>query len=79
MTKEHLFVNPELPPPAASKNTRKDTVKASWARKLKITAFCALGGLLFDYWPKPEHVGIGGNPSYLIKVSKTLAERTCRL
>ncbi|KAJ7346605.1 nucleophile aminohydrolase [Mycena albidolilacea] len=67
MTKEHLLVNPELPPPAASKNTRKDIVKASWARKFKITAFCALGGLLFNYWPKPAHVGIGGNPSYLIK------------
>ncbi|KAJ7497284.1 gamma-glutamyltranspeptidase [Mycena latifolia] len=46
----------------------KDARKASFALRLKITTFCALLGLFFycSTSPKP-HVGIGGNPAYLIK------------
>ncbi|KAJ7096335.1 gamma-glutamyltranspeptidase [Mycena epipterygia] len=53
-----------LPPPAASKDTRKP--RSTF--KLKLTVFCAL--LVFIYYRATSpttHVGIGGNPAYLIK------------
>ncbi|KAF7361903.1 hypothetical protein MVEN_00534900 [Mycena venus] len=75
MTKDDsaaALVFPVLPPPAAAKDIRRDAWKSSWARKLRIITFGALGFLLYHHWTsvllvKPAHVGIGGNPAYLIK------------
>ncbi|KAF7376135.1 hypothetical protein MSAN_00028400 [Mycena sanguinolenta] len=60
-------VHAQLPPPVASKDIRRDSRKSSWAHRLRLIAFCALGGLLFHHCTKPTHRGVGGNPSYLIK------------
>ncbi|KAJ6586911.1 gamma-glutamyltranspeptidase [Mycena vulgaris] len=53
-----------LPPPTTSKDSRKAPI----ALKLKVTTFCALLGLLYyRSTSSTPHVGIGGNPAYLIK------------
>ncbi|KAJ6593887.1 gamma-glutamyltranspeptidase [Mycena capillaripes] len=67
---KYVAAQPVLPPPAASKDPLANSnQKSSWTRKLKITTFCTLVGLLCYHSTSADtHVGIGsGNPAYLIK------------
>ncbi|KAJ7084375.1 gamma-glutamyltranspeptidase [Mycena belliarum] len=57
----------QLPLPAAAKHDTR--ASSTFTYKLKVTALCALLGLLYhcSSTSRAPHVGIGGNPAYLIK------------